>query len=209
MLPMAAGRAAFCDVFCDRGAFTVEQARRILRRATALGMEPRLHADELANVGAARLAAEVGAASADHLVHVDERGMEALARAGTVATLLPGTTLSLASDGYAPARRLIEQGVRVALATDCNPGTCYTENMAMVVTLALLKLRLTAEEAVRAATLGGAYALRMQGEVGSLEVGKRCDLAILDARSYQEIPYHFGVNPCSAVVTGGAVVEGL
>src|SRR5919201_1298073 len=105
MLPRAAGRAVFCDVFCDQGAFTVEQARHILRRAQALGLAPRLHADELANVGAARLAAELHAASADHLVHVDDQGMEALARAGTVATLLPGTTFSLASDHYAPARR--------------------------------------------------------------------------------------------------------
>ena len=111
---------------------------------------PRLHADELANVGAAHLAAELHAASADHLVHVDEHGMEALARAGTVATLLPGTTFSLASDHYAPARRMIAHGITLALATDCNPGTCYTENMAMVITLALLKLKLTAEEALRA-----------------------------------------------------------
>ena len=163
MLPQAAGRVAFCDVFCDQGAFTVEQSRRILSRARELGMAPRLHADELADVGAARLAAELGAASADHLVYVDDRGMEAMARAGTVATLLPGTTFSLASDHYAPARRMVEHGVTLALATDCNPGTCYTENMAMVITLALLKLKLTAEEALRAATLGGAYSLRLPG----------------------------------------------
>ncbi len=205
MLPAAAGRARFCDVFCDQGAFTVEQSRRILRRAQDLGMAPRLHADELADVGAARLAAELGAASADHLVYVDDTGMEAMARAGTVATLLPGTTFSLASEHYAPARRLIEHGVRLALATDCNPGTCYMENMALAVTLAVLKLKLTAEEAVRAATLGGAYSLRMQDEVGSLEVGKRCDLVVLDAMSYQEIPYRVGANLARIVVVGGRV----
>jgi imidazolonepropionase len=203
MLPQAAGRAAFCDVFCDQGAFSVEQSRRILLRAQELGMTPRLHADELANVGAARLAAELHAASADHLVHVDERGMEALARAGTVATLLPGTTFSLASDHYAPARRLLEHGVRLALATDYNPGTCYSENMALAITLALLKLELTAEVALRAATLGGAYSLRRQDEIGSLEVGKSCDLAVLEAHIYQEIPYHVGVNLVRAVVVGG------
>jgi len=207
MLPAAAGRARFCDVFCDQGAFTVEQSRRILRRALDLGMAPRLHADELADVGAARLAAELGAASADHLVHVDDTGMEAMARAGTVATLLPGTTFSLASEHYAPARRLIEHGVRLALATDCNPGTCYMENMALAVTLAVLKLQLTAEEAIRAATLGGAYSLRMQDEVGSLEVGKRCDLVVLDAMSYQEIPYRVGANLTRIVVVGGRVYE--
>jgi imidazolonepropionase len=206
MLPRAAGRAAFCDVFCDQGAFTVEQSRSILQRAQELGMVPRLHADELANVGAAHLAAELHAASADHLVHVDDQGMEALARAGTVATLLPGTTFSLASDHYAPARRMIAHGITLALATDCNPGTCYTENMAMVITLALLKLKLTAEEALRAATLGGAYSLRRQDDIGSLEVGKRCDLAVLDAHIYQEIPYHFGVNLVRAVVVGGELV---
>lgn len=206
MLPRAAGRVEFCDVFCDQGAFTVEQSRRILRRAMELGMPPRLHADELADVGAAVLAGELGAASADHLVYVDDRGMEAMARAGTVATLLPGTTFSLASDHYAPARRMIEHGITLALATDCNPGTCYTENMAMVITLAVLKLKLTAEEALRAATLGGACSLRRQQEIGSLEVGKRCDLAVLDARTYQEIPYHFGVNLARAVVVGGDVI---
>lgn len=206
MLPQAAGRVAFCDVFCDQGAFTVEQSRRVLRRAMELGMTPRLHADELANVGAAMLAADLGAASADHLVYVDDAGMAAMARAGTVATLLPGTTFSLASEQYAPARRMIELGVRVALATDCNPGTCYMENMAMALTLALLKLKLTAEEALRAATLGGAYSLQRQHEIGSLEAGKWCDLAILDARSYFEIPYHVGANLTRAVVVGGEVI---
>jgi imidazolonepropionase len=157
-------------------------------------------------VGAARLAAELGAASADHLAHVDDAGMEALARAGTVATLLPGTTLSLASDHYAPARRLREHGVRLALATDFNPGTCYMENMGVALSLAVLKLKLTPAEALRAATLGGAYALRRQHEIGSLEAGKRCDLAIMDAATYAELPYHVGANPTRAVVVGGTVV---
>jgi len=203
MLPAAAGRATFCDVFCDRGAFTVEQSRRILRRALELGMTPRLHADELADVGAASLAAELGAASADHLVHVDEAGMEALTQAGTVATLLPGTTFSLASEHYAPARRLLEHGVRLALATDYNPGTCCSENMGLAISLAVLKLKLTPEEALRAATLGGAYALRLQHEVGSLEAGKACDLVVLDAHSPLEIPYRVGVNLTRAVLVAG------
>ena len=207
MLPAVAGRARFCDVFCDQGAFTVEQSRRILRRATDLGMTPRLHADELASVGAAQLAGELGAASADHLVYVDDAGMDAMARAGTVATLLPGTTLSLASDHYAPARTLIERGVRIALATDCNPGTCYMENMAMAVTLGMLKLKLTAEEAIRAATLGGAYSLQMQDQVGSLEMGKHADLILLDAADYREIPYRVGANLVRTVVVGGEIVH--
>jgi imidazolonepropionase len=207
MLPQAAGRAVFCDVFCDLGAFTVEQSRRILQRAASLGLRSRLHADELANVGAALLAGEIGAASADHLAHVDDAGMDSMARAGTVATLLPATTFSLASDRYAPARRMLQHGLTLALATDCNPGTCNTENMAIVITLAVLKLKLTAEEAIRAATYGGASSLLLQHEIGSLEVGKRCDAAILDVGKYQEIPYHFGVNHCRAVVVGGRHID--
>jgi imidazolonepropionase len=207
MLPAAEGRAEYCDVFCDEGAFTVDQARRILRRAAALGLTPRLHADELANVGAARLAAELGAVSADHLVHVDDSAMEALARAGTVATLLPGTTFSLASEQYAPARRLIEHGVKMAIASDFNPGTCYMENMALAISLAVLKLKLTPEEALRAATLGGARALGREEQIGSLEPGKLCDLAVLEARTFHEIPYHVGANLAHVVVVGGRIVR--
>jgi imidazolonepropionase len=165
----------------------------------------RLHADELAAIGAAELAAEFGAASADHLIEVTPRGIEALARAGVIATLLPGTSFCLAHGKHAPARALIAGGATLALATDCNPGTCFTENMQLVITFACVNLRLTVEEALRAATLGGARALRLEREVGSLEAGKRADLVILDARHYAELPYHFGVNLAQTVVVAGGV----
>ena len=208
MLPAAAGLARFCDVFCDQGAFTVEQSRRILMRGMELGLKPRLHADELAAIGAAELAAELGAASADHLIEVTPTGIEALARAGVVATLLPGTSFSLAHGHYAPARALIEGGATVALATDCNPGTCFSENMQLAITFACVQLRLSVEEALRAATLGGARALCLQDDIGSLAPGKQADLVVLDARHYRELPYHFGINLALAVVSRGRIVVG-
>lgn len=207
MLPACAPLARYCDVFCDQGAFTVAQTRRILERATTLGLGLRLHADEIAAIGGAELAAELGCASADHLIQITPRGMEALAGAGVVATLLPGTSFCLAHGHHAPARALVAAGVELALATDCNPGTCFTENMQLAITFACVNLRLTVEEALRAATLGGARALRLQDQVGSLEVGKRADLVVLAARDYAEVPYHFGVNLATVVVAGGRIAS--
>jgi imidazolonepropionase len=206
MLPACVPLARYCDVFCDEGAFTVAQTRRILERAAALGLGLRLHVDEIAAIGGAELAAELGCASADHLIQVTPRGMEALARAGVTATILPGTSFSLAHGRHAPARALIEAGVPLALATDCNPGTCFTENMQLAITFACVNSRLTVEEALRAATLGGARALRLEHSVGSIEVGKRADLVVLAARDYMEIPYHFGVNLARMVIAGGRLV---
>ncbi|MGH2345538.1 MAG: imidazolonepropionase, partial [Chloroflexota bacterium] len=206
MLPACAPFARYCDVFCDEGAFTVAQTRRILERAAALGLGLRLHADEIAAIGAAELAAELGCASADHLIQVTPCGLEALARADVTATILPGTSFSLAHGRHAPARALIAAGVPLALATDCNPGTCFTENMQLAITLACVNSRLTVEEALRAATLGGARALRLEQRVGSIEVGKRADLVVLAAKDYTEIPYHFGVNLARMVIAGGHVV---
>ncbi len=206
MLPACVPLARYCDVFCDEGAFTVPQTRRILERAAALGLGLRLHVDEIAAIGGAELAAELGCASADHLIQVTPRGMEALARAGVTATILPGTSFSLAHGRHAPARALIEAGVPLALATDCNPGTCFTENMQLAITFACVNSRLTVEEALRAATLGGARALRLEHSVGSIEVGKRADLVVLAARDYTEIPYHFGVNLARMVIAGGRLV---
>ncbi|HEY8285262.1 MAG TPA: imidazolonepropionase [Chloroflexota bacterium] len=206
MLPACAPLAQYCDVFCDQGAFTVAQTRRILECAAALGLGLRLHADEIAAIGGAELAAELGCASADHLIQITPSGMEALAGAGVVATLLPGTSFCLAHGHQAPARDLIAAGVSVALASDCNPGTCFSENMQLAITFACVNLRLTVEEALRAATMGGARALRLSDRVGSLEVGKRADLVVLAAHEYAEIPYHFGVNLARTVVAGGRVV---
>jgi imidazolonepropionase len=207
ILPALAGQAGFVDVFCDKGAFTVEQSRRVLEAGRALGYRLKIHAEELAHTGGAAMAAELGAVSADHLMHVTGEDVAALRAAGTVATLLPGTSYTLHSS-YAPARTLLDAGVTVALASDFNPGSCYCENLQMTISLACQELRMTPAEALRAATTGGAAALGLQAEVGSLEVGKRCDLLVLDAASHEELPYHFGVNLVGVVVAGGHVIAG-
>lgn len=186
--------ATFCDVFVERGVFTRDEGERVLRAAAKLGMIPRLHADELSDTRGASLAAELDAASADHLMHISEDGIRALARSGTVANLLPGTSFFLMSDRYAPARRLIDEGAIVSLSTDCNPGSSMTESMQIVMQLATLQMKMTVEESLTAATLNGAQSLRMADEIGSIEAGKRADFVLLDAPSYLHLVYHFGVN---------------
>ena len=198
--------ARFCDVFVERGTFTPEQGERVLRAGLAQGMVPRLHADEFSDSGGASLAAMLGAASADHLMHVSDAGIQALAKSNTVATLLPATSFFLMSERYAPARRLIDAGAIVALATDCNPGSSMTESMPMAIQLATLQMKMTVEESLTAATLNGAAALRMAEEIGSIEVGKRADLMLLDAPNYLHLVYHFGVNLVSTVLRDGRAV---
>ena len=208
MIPAVAqeGGAKFCDVFCEAGVFTPEQSRRILEAGLRHGMIPRLHADELEASGGSQLAAALGAVSADHLVHVPVEGIAALAENGVVAVLLPGTTFSLPSSRYAPARDLIAAGVPVALATDYNPGTCPTPSMQMVMALACRQMRMTPAEALAAATVNAAHSLQMGGAVGSLAVGMRADLAVFDVPSYDFIPWHFGTNLVDKVFAGGALV---
>jgi len=186
--------AVFCDAFVERGVFTAEQGEAVLRAGAELGLVPRLHADELSDTGGAALAASLGAASADHLMVISDAGIDALAASNTVANLLPATSFFLMSDRYAPARQLIDKGAIVSLSTDCNPGSSMTESMPMVIQLATLKMRMTVEESLTAATLNGAYSLRMSSEIGSIETGKRADLVLLDAPSYLHLVYHFGVN---------------
>jgi imidazolonepropionase len=193
MLPAFAGRARFCDVFCEAGAFTVEESRRILTRARDLGYALKLHASQLGPSGGAALAAELGAVSADHLDYASDAELDALAAAGVTGVLLPGCSFTL-SIPYPPARRLYDHGLRVALATDFNPGTSYSENMQVMIALAVSAMGMTLEEALTAATLGGASALGMADVVGSLEPGKSCDFAILDGPDERALAYHFGVN---------------
>jgi imidazolonepropionase len=157
--------------------------------------------------GGAELAADLGALSADHLMAVSPAGIEALARSGVTAVLLPGTSFFLMKHVYAPARRLIEAGVPVALATDCNPGSCFTESMPAVFVLAVFELGLTIEESLTAATLNSACSLGLGSEIGSVETGKRADLVLLDAPNLLHLAYHFGINPVAAVVKGGRVVR--
>ncbi|MCS7216280.1 imidazolonepropionase [Thermus sp.] len=207
MLPAVAaeGLARFCDVFCDRGFYTVEEARRILEAARRLGLGLKVHADELAPVGAAELAAELRATSAEHLLHVSPEGIRALAEAGTVAVLLPGTAFLL-EEPYPPARPLIEAGVPVALGTDFNPGSCPLASLPFAMSLAILKLKMSPEEVLTAATLNAAAALGLAQEVGSLEAGKKADLVVWDAATFAEIPYWMGQNLAWAVVKEGRVV---
>jgi imidazolonepropionase len=198
--------AVFCDAFVERGVFTRDQGEMVLHAGAELGLVPRLHADELSDTDGATLAASLGAASADHLMQVSERGIDALAASGTVANLLPATSFFLMSERYAPARALIEKGAIVSLSTDCNPGTSMTESMQVVMQLATLQMKMTVEESLTAATLNGAHSLRLAHETGSIEVGKRADFVLIDAPSYLHLVYHFGVNLVSAVFRDGVRV---
>ena len=208
----AQGRARFCDVFCEEGVFTAEQSRRILTAAAAFGMAPRLHADELQPSGGAELAAELGALSADHLAAPSAAGIDALADAAgsahpVVATLLPATTWFLMSEHVAPARRLIEAGVPVALATDFNPGTSPTASLPLVMTVACLALGLSPAEALAAVTINAAHALRLGDEIGSLEPGKVADLVVWGVPTAEQIPYWPGADLVRTVVKRGRIVH--
>lgn len=201
----AEGLAQGVDVFCEKGVFSPEQTRSLLAPATTYGWRIHLHADELHPLGGAELAAELGAASASHLLHVSPEGIRALARAGVVAVVLPGVSFFL-RDRYAPARELIAAGVPVALATDCNPGSSHTESMPTIMQLACLGAGMTSEEALVAATLNAAAALGLAHRLGSIEAGKQADLVVLDAPNPKHLVYHFGVNLVRHVVKAGQVV---
>jgi imidazolonepropionase len=198
--------AEFVDCFCDRGAFSVEDCRRVLEAGRNFGLVPRIHAEQLARTGAACLGIEVDAASADHLDHVSAADIRALARSDVVATLLPGANFNLGLRTFPPARKLIEAGAAVALATDFNPGTSPTLNMQFILSLACAQMRMTPAEAIAAATINGAAALRRADRLGSLEAGKLADLIVLDVRDYREIPYYFAVNHCVMTVKRGKVI---
>jgi len=199
--------AEFCDVFCDRGAFTRAQSKRILEAGTKYGMAPRLHAEQLSRTGAAQLAVELGAASCDHLEQVNKGDIRALGKSRTVATLLPGCDFHLGLQKYAPARQLIDAGAIVSLATDYNPGTSPTLSMPMILSLACTQLRMTPAEAIAAATINAAYALRREKNIGSLEVGKQADIGIFEVADYREIPYYFGLDHCWMTVKRGRVIH--
>ncbi len=207
---LASAGARFVDVFCETGVFSLAESREMLLAGKAHGLRPRLHADELTPLGGAELAAEVGALSADHLLFVTERGIEAMARTGVVATLLPGTSVFLRMNRYAPARAFVAAGVPVALATDCNPGSSYTESLPAVAFFAALGMGLTVEETLTAMTLNGAASLDEAAVRGSLESGKRGDVVLLDAPTLAHLVYHYGVNLVSDVLAAGqpAVLDG-
>jgi len=199
--------AEFCDIFCEEEVFSVDESRRIMAAAKKAGMKLKFHADELAASGGSQLAAEMGAVSADHLVYISESGIKALAKSGTVAVLLPGTSFSLRSN-YAPARKMIENGVTVALSTDCNPGSSFTESLPLMITLAALNYRMTAAESLSAVTVNAACAVDRGGKIGQLIEGLPADIVLWDMADYRELPYHYGVNLAKNVIKRGKIVVG-
>ncbi len=198
--------AEFADSFSDRGAFTATECGAVLRAARQYGLVPRIHAEQLSRTGAVQLAVELGAASADHLDFANGADIRALARSAVVAVLVPGSNFFLGTQKLPPARRLIEAGAAMALATDFNPGTCPTLNMQFILSLATTQLRMTPAEAITAATLNAAHSLRRADQIGSLEPGKLADLAIMEVGDYREIPYFFGWNHCVMTVKRGRIV---
>ena len=207
MIPAVAERklAEFCDVFCEKGVFNVEQSKKILLAGKEYGLLPKIHADEMSWLGGAELAAEVEAVSAEHLLFASENGIKALAEKGVVAVLLPAASFSLMLGKYANARKMIAEGVAVALGTDLNP-ICWVENMQLVIALACRMMRLTPAEALSAATINAAHSLRKAHMIGSLEVGKKADIAIFKVPNYRFLGYRFGVNLVDKVIKNGRLV---
>ncbi|GMG96278.1 imidazolonepropionase [Tepidimicrobium xylanilyticum] len=205
MIPEVAERqlAKFCDVFCEKGVFSIEESKEILEAGIKHGLLPKIHADEIEPLGGAELAAQIGCVSADHLVAASEKGIEMMAEKGILANLLPGTSFNLQSGKYAPARKMIERGVAVALSTDYNPGSCPTENMQLIMSFASLLLKMTPEEVITAVTINGAASLKLEDKIGSLEVGKKADIVVFDAPNLEYIIYHFGINHTDRVIKNG------
>lgn len=195
--------AEFVDIFCETGVFTIDQSRKYLENAKEKGFGLKIHADEIDPLGGAELAASLGAASSDHLVAASDEGIKCLSESDTVAVLLPGTTFYLGKDQYARARKMIDEGVAVALATDFNPGSCVTENLQFIMSLAALKLKMTAEEIWNAVTVNASHAIGKDSESGTLEVGKQASFVVWDVPNYQYIPYHYGVNHAKYVYHSG------
>ncbi|OIR17995.1 MAG: imidazolonepropionase [Marine Group III euryarchaeote CG-Bathy1] len=205
VLPAVKDLAEFCDVFCEKGAFSVEESRVILEAAKNFGLQPRIHADEFDNIGAGDLAAEVKAISADHLVVSTKETFRTLKNAGCIGILLPGTPLSTLSDEFANARKMVASNLPIALATDCNPN-CYTESMQFIQQLAVFRMGLTPAEALTASTLNAALALGRKDR-GCISEGKRADLLIMNIPDYQHIVYHFGINHVKNIIIGGKLID--
>ncbi len=206
MLPLIReyGLAECCDVFCERGVFSIKQSRRLLTAARQQGFLLKLHADEMVSLGGAELAAELGALSADHLLHASDAGIRALADAGVVATLLPLTAFAL-KEPYAPARKMIEAGCAVALATDLNPGSAFSGSIPLTIALACIHMELTIEEVITALTLNGAAALNRADSIGSIETGKQGDFVLLQGDNYHILPYYIGMNCVDTTIKGGVL----
>jgi imidazolonepropionase len=208
ILPEVKGKnlAEFFDVFCEKGVFSLEETRRLVRAAKKAGLKIKIHADEFVPLGGAQLAAEEGATSAEHLINISEQGIKKLAQSSTAAVLLPAVSFFLMLEKKAPARRLINEGVAVALATDFNPGSSMTESMLFVLQLGAFTLKMSIEEAINAATANAAYVIDRHQETGSLEVGKKMDLILCETPNYPSLVYHLGINPIKHVIKNGKLV---
>lgn len=205
MMPKAKGLAEFCDIFTEKNVFEIEDSRRYLQAAKDMGYKLKLHADEIVQLGGAELAAEMGAVSADHLLHVSDEGIRRMAEAGTVATLLPLTAFAL-KEPCAPARKFIDAGCAVALATDLNPGSCFSGSIPLTIALACIYMGMSVEETLTALTLNGAAALDRADAIGSIEPGKRADMLILHFDTLSCLPYYVGMNTVDAVIKGGELL---
>lgn len=205
MLPRFREMADCCDIFCEKNVFEIEESRRLLKAAKDMGYKLKLHADEIVQLGGAELAAELGALSADHLLHVSDAGVEAMAKAGVVATLLPLTAFTL-KEPYAPARKFIDAGAAVALATDLNPGSCFSGSIPLSIALACIYMKMSIEETITALTLNGAAAIGRADEIGSIEKGKRADFVMLNTDNINILPYYVGMNCVKTTIFGGRVV---
>lgn len=198
--------AQFCDIFCEKGVLSIEESRQYLQQAKDMGFDLKIHADEIVTLGGAELGAELGCTSADHLLHASDEGIKALANSDTVATLLPTTAFCL-KEPFAPARKMIDAGCAVALATDFNPGSGFTNSVPLMIALGVIYMGMTAEEAITALTLNGAAAVGRADTIGSIEEGKQADIVILQYPSYKFLPYHTGVNIVETVIKKGKVVH--
>lgn len=205
MLPKVKGKARFFDIFTEKNVFEIEDSRRLLQAAADAGMKLKLHADEIVTLGGAELAAEMGAVSADHLLHVSDEGVNRMAERGVVATLLPLTAFAL-KEPYAPARKFIDAGAAVALATDLNPGSCFSGSIPLTIALACIYMKMSIEETITALTLNGAAAVDMADRIGSIEVGKQADMVLLHFDNYRMLPYYVGMNCVKTVIHAGKVV---
>jgi imidazolonepropionase len=206
MLPKLNGLARFCDVFCEKDVFTFEQSKRILNEGKKYRLIPKIHADEIVDTGGASLAAEIGAISADHLLMSSHQGLQEMAKKGIIGVLLPGTPFSLMQNAYAPARKMIDLGVPIALATDLNPN-CWIENMQFIIQLACLNMKLTPAEAISAATFNAACAIGLQNYIGSIEKGKQADIIILNCPNYKFLSYQYGINLVETVIKKGKIIK--
>ncbi len=197
--------AKFIDVFCEKGVYTKDETKRILSAGLKNGLMAKMHADEIEAIGCSELASEIKLQSCDHLLKITNRGLNALKKGETIATLLPGTAFSL-KENYAPARKIIDYGIPTAIATDCNPGSSYSESMPAIITFAVMQMDMMPEEAITSATINAAFALNIADSTGSIEVGKQADFIILKENSYMFIPYHYGINPILATYKKGKLV---